>query len=88
MFVQKLHVCTMIHQGLSEILQESRSTSAENMARRSGNVKSAQNAMPFNQTGKLIPRLAAQESIDVIVEPFSLGKINIYIYNSNFPGPE
>ncbi|KAJ6361646.1 hypothetical protein OIU78_002137 [Salix suchowensis] len=51
----------------------SRSTLAESTVRRSGSVKSAQNVMRFNQTGKLTLKFVARESIDVIVALFFLG---------------
>lgn len=73
MCAQSLHVYTMTLQGLLETSQESRSTFPESMGRRSGNVKSAPSVMLFNQIGRLTPRFVAQESIDVIVEPFSPG---------------
>jgi hypothetical protein len=81
MCVQRLHACTMTHQGLLGTLQGSRSTLAESMVRRSGSVKSAQNVMQFNQTGKLTLKFVAQESIDVIAVLFFLGK---YYYNIQF----
>jgi hypothetical protein len=70
----------MTHQGLLGTLQGSRSTLAESMVRRSGSVKSAQNVMQFNQTGKLTLKFVAQESIDVIAVLFFLGKY----YNMQF----
>jgi hypothetical protein len=70
----------MTHQGLLGTLQGSRSTLAESMVRRSGSVKSAQNVMQFNQTGKLTLKFVAQESIDVIAVLFFLGKY----YNIQF----
>ena len=77
MCAQNQIVSTMIHQGLLGTLQGSRSTLAESTVRRSGSVKSAQNVMRFNQTGKLTLKFVAQESIDVIVALFSLGKYYI-----------
>ncbi|KAJ6354441.1 hypothetical protein OIU77_005117, partial [Salix suchowensis] len=74
MCVRRSHVCTMTHRGLLGTLLGSRSTLAESMARRSGSVKSAQNVMQFNQTGKPTLEFVAQESIDVIAALFSLGK--------------
>lgn len=74
MYVPNPHVFTMIHQGLSGISLGSRSTLAESMVRRSGNVKSAQSDMPFNQIGKHTPRFVAQESINATAENFSPGK--------------
>ena len=74
MCVQKQAVFTTTHQGLLGISQESRSTFAENMEKRNGNVRNAQNVMQFNQIGKLIPRFVAVESIDVTVVLSSLGK--------------
>lgn len=38
-------------------------------------MRNAQSAMRFSQIGKLTPRSVAQGSIDVTVEPFSLGKV-------------
>jgi len=70
----------MTHQGLLGTLQGSRSTLAESMVRRSGSVRSAQNVMQFNQTGKLTLKFVAQESIDVIAVLFFLGKY----YNIQF----
>lgn len=74
MYVQRKHVCTMIHQGHLGTSQESRSTFQGSMAKRSGSVKSVQSVMQFNLIGKLTPRFVALKSIDVIVEPFSLGE--------------
>ena len=36
--------------------------------------------MQFNQIGKLTPRFVALKSIDVIAEPFSLGKTKSNVY--------
>lgn len=63
----------MTRQGHLGTLLESRSTSVENMVRRSGNVRSALRGMQFNQIGKLTLRLVALESTDVTVEPSSQG---------------
>jgi hypothetical protein len=68
----------MTPQGLLGTSQESRSTFAGSMGKRGGSVKGAQSVMQFNQIGKLTLRFVALESIDVIVELFSLGKSNIY----------
>lgn len=75
MSAQNLLVYTIIHLGLLVILQVSRNIIAENMGRRSGNVKNAQRFMQFNQIGKLILKPAELENIDVTVEPFSPGRI-------------
>lgn len=78
MCVQKLAVFIMTHQEHLGISLESRSTFAENMERRNGNVKNALNVMQFNQIGKLIPRFVALESIDVTVVLSSLGTSNYF----------
>ena len=73
MCAQNLVACTTSLQGPWGTSLASRSTSAENTARRSGNVTSAPRSMLFNQTGKLTPRPVALESTDVTVEPSSQG---------------
>lgn len=72
MSVLSPHVFIMIHQGLLGTSLGLRSTLAESMVKKSGNVKSALRNMQFNQIGKLTPRFVAQESINVTAENFSL----------------
>lgn len=67
MSVLSPHVFIMIHQGLLGTSLGLRSTLAESMVKKSGNVKSALRNMQFNQIGKLIVRFAALESIDATV---------------------
>jgi hypothetical protein len=50
------------------------------MGRRSGSVRNVQRNMLFNQTGKLTPRLAGLESINVTVGLYFPGTISYYIY--------
>ena len=73
MFALSLHAFTTTLQGLWGTSLELRNTTAENMGRRSGNVKSAQRSMLFSQIGKLTPKPVVLENIDVIVEPFFPG---------------
>lgn len=77
MSAQKQAVYIMIHQEHWVTSQESRSTFAENMVRRSGNVTNVRRNMQFYQIGKLTLKLVALGSTDVTVVPFFQGKINL-----------
>jgi hypothetical protein len=68
-------VCNKTHLGLSVTSLESRNTTHESTARRSGSVKSARNDMQFNPTGKLIRRSVAHANTDVIAALYSPGEI-------------
>lgn len=57
---------TVLH-GHWAIWPGSRSISAENMVKRSGNARNAQKIMPFNLIGRHTRRYVDQESINVIV---------------------
>lgn len=54
---------------------ELKNITVENMVRRNGNVTSVQKFMLFNLIGRLTPKPVVQESIDVIVEQSSPGRI-------------
>ncbi|KAK6161960.1 hypothetical protein DH2020_001801 [Rehmannia glutinosa] len=73
---KKVYVCpepSCVHHDPSRALGDLtgiKNTSRENMERKNGNVKNAQNVMLFNLIGKLIPRFVVLVSIVVIVVPF------------------
>ena len=54
------------------------------MGRRNGSVRNVQRFMLFNPIGRLILRLVELESINVIVEPFSPGKIQNFNYMAKY----
>lgn len=84
MFVQSLHVFIITLQELLAILPESRNITVENMARKSGNVISAQRSMLFILIGKLTLKPVELENINVIVVPFLTGIVLYYLYMSIF----
>lgn len=73
MFAQKLAAFTMTHLGPWETSLGLRSISAENMGRRSGNVRNVLSAMLFSLIGRLTLKHVEQGNIDATVEPFFLG---------------
>lgn len=90
MFVLNRRVFITILLELWVISRGLRSISAENMARRSGNVTSALRNMRFNRIGKLTPRFAVPESINAIVELCFQGfhpplcYLNSFLSNNDF----
>lgn len=69
MCARNQRVSTMTLLELWVISPESKSTSVESTVRRSGNARNAPRNMQFNLIGKLTPRFAVPESINVTAEP-------------------
>lgn len=74
MFALSQHVFIIIPLGHLVTLLELRNIFAENMVKKNGNVTNVPRFMLFNLIGRLTLRPVALKSIDVTVEPSSLGR--------------
>lgn len=80
MFAPSRAACTTTRPGRWGTSPGSRSTSPGSTATRSGSAKNAPSATQSNRIGKLIPKFAAPESIDVIAVP-SFPGIHTFTYH-------